>query len=134
MFKKISFIFLLVLVLCVGSSCWVSKPILEEQNAMRSLTTIQTGVESNISLEAYLGLLNAAKAEVAILKGVPKKNNCVWKAVEKCYASYEIAGKAWKQKNDAEDEKRKQDMDLTLAFSLSFAALNIEKANSCFEK
>jgi hypothetical protein len=120
MFKNIRFIFLLVLVFCAALSCWGSKPSLEEQNAIRALSTIQTGVESNISLEAYLGLLNATKADVDILKGLPKKNSCVWGAIQKCYASYEIAGKAWKQKIDAKDENHKQDMDLTLAFSLSF--------------
>jgi hypothetical protein len=34
---------------------------------------------------------------------------------------------------EATDEKRKEDMEMTLAFSLSFSALNIKKANKCYE-
>ncbi|MGD9372257.1 MAG: hypothetical protein PVF14_12625 [Desulfobacterales bacterium] len=54
-------------------------------------------------------------------------------AIDKCFASYEIARKAWKKKLEAKDEIRKADMDLTLSFSMSFAALNIEKANNCYK-
>ncbi len=32
-----------------------------------------------------------------------------------------------------EDDKRKQDMDMTFSFSLSFATLNIERANNCYK-
>ena len=135
MFKKIRFIFLLVLVFAIVSSCLKSKPSLEEQNAIKALMTIQNGVEADINLEAYLGLLNAAKADIDTLKSVPKKkNNCVLGAVEKGYAAYVIAGKAWHQKIEAKDEKRRQDMGMTFAFSLSFGSLNIEKANNCFNK
>jgi hypothetical protein len=53
--------------------------------------------------------------------------------VDKCYASYEIARKAWKQKMEADDEQRKQDMDLTFSFSISFAAACIQNANNCYK-
>ena len=134
MLKKIRLFLLLILMLCVGISCSGSKPTLEEQNAINALSSIQTRLESDISLEAYLGLLNTAKAQMDILKGAPKKNGCFFGAVDKCYAAYEIAGKAWKHKIEAKDENRKNDMGMTLAFSLSFASLNIEKANNCFKR
>ena len=35
--------------------------------------------------------------------------------------------------SEEQNESRKADMELTLAFSLSFAALNIEKAADCFK-
>ena len=134
MYIKMRLIFLLVLVFCVSLSCWDNKPSLEEQNAIKALKAIQNGAEENISLEAYWGLLNAAKVEMDILKGVSKKKGCVLGAIEKSYATCEIAGKAWKQKLDAKDDKRRQDMNLTMSFSLSFGALSIEKANNCFKR
>ena len=134
MHGKIRLISLLLLVLFSGISCWESKPSLEEQNAIKALTTIQNGIDANISLEAYLGLVSSAKADVDILKRAPEKNSCVMSAVERSYAAYEIVGRAWQKKINAKDEKRKQDLNTTMAFTLSFALLNIEKANKCYNK
>ena len=77
--------------------------------------------------------LKTTKAEIVILKKNDHTNPCFMGAIDKCFASYEIARKAWKKKLEANDEIRKADMDLTLSFSLSFAALNIEKANNCYK-
>lgn len=134
MYGKIRLTSLLLLVLFAGVSCWESKPSLEEQNAIKALTVIQNGVDANISLDAYLGLVISAKADVDTLKSAPEKNGCVMSAVNRSYAAYELVGKAWRRKNNAKDEKRKQDLSTTMAFTLSFALLNIEKANNCYKK
>jgi hypothetical protein len=34
---------------------------------------------------------------------------------------------------EEKDEGRKADMEMTMSFSLSFASINIEKANKCYE-
>jgi len=97
------------------------------------LDEVQRGVESNIDYGQFVQLLKTAKAEIEILKQNSNQNPCFTNAVKKCFASYEIARKAWKRKMEAKDEKRKEDMEMTLAFSLSFSALNIKKANKCYE-
>ena len=126
----------LVLILCLlilMVSCSGPQKSAEEESVLNSLTRIQNGLESNITYDSFVGLLSEAKMEVDRLKGSPENNRCFVSAVEKCYASYEIARKAWKQKLETEDEKRKQDMEMTYSFSLSFATLNIEKANNCYK-
>ena len=72
-------------------------------------------------------------SEIEMLKQNNRINPCFQSAVEKCYASYEIARKAWDKKMTIEDESRKADMEMTLAFSLSFSAINIKRANQCYE-
>lgn len=114
-------------------SCSKPKPSFEEVEAIKMLSSIQTNVEQNVSYDQYLELVDDAKAAIDMLKSSEKQNPCVLSAVDKSYAAYAIAGKAWKKKTEATDEKRKADMDLTLNFSLSFAALSIEKANGCYE-
>jgi len=104
-----------------------------EAKVLVVLDEIQRGVESNIEYDQFVQLLNTAQAEIKVLKQNSKKNPCFMSAVDKCYASYEIARKAWKKKLETKDEKRKEDMDMTLSFSLSFSALNIEKANKCYK-
>jgi hypothetical protein len=84
----------------------------------------------------FVGLLNEAKMEVDRLKQMNQSgenNRCFVSAVDKCHASYEIARKAWKQKLETDDDKRKQDMEMAYSFSISFATLNIEKANNCYK-
>jgi hypothetical protein len=114
-------------------SCSGPQKSAEEESALNSLTRIQNGLESNITYDNFVGMLNEAKMEVDQLKQSPENNRCFVSAVEKCYASYEIARKAWKQKLETEDDKRRQDMEMTYSFSLSFATLNIEKANNCYK-
>ncbi len=105
----------------------------KEAKVLVVLDEIQRGVESNIDYNKFVRLLTTAKAEIDALKQNPPKNPCFMGAVEKGYAAFEIAGKAWKKKMEVTDEKRKDDMEMTLSFSLSFAALNIEKANKCYQ-
>lgn len=105
----------------------------EEAKVLVSLDEIQRGIESNIDYNRFVELLKTTKAEIVILKKNDHPNSCFVGAIDKCYASYEIARKAWKKKIESKDERRKADMELTLSFSLSFAALNIEKANNCYK-
>lgn len=105
----------------------------EEAKVLVILDEIQRGVESNIDYAQFEQLLGTAKAEINTLELKSKKNPCFINAVNKCYASYEIARKAWKRKDEVKDAKRKEDMEMTLSFSLSFSALNIEKANKCYQ-
>ena len=105
----------------------------EEAKVLVVLEEIRRGVESNIEYDQFEQLLKKARAELDILKHHSKKNPCFVNAVSKCYASYEIAGKAWQKKLETTDEKRKEDMDMTLSFSLSFSALNIQKATNCYK-
>ena len=127
---------LLVVVLaafCFSFYACSDKISTEEAKVLVSLDEIQRGFESNISYDDFLGLLNTAKAEIGMLKkSSQKKDPCFINAVEKCASAYAIAGKAWKKKNEMVDGKRKQDMDMALSFSLSFAALSIQKAGKCY--
>ena len=90
-------------------------------------------MESNIDYVQFEQLLGTARAEINTLEQKSEKNPCFMSAVTKCYASYEIARKAWRKKDEEKDPKRKEDMEMTLSFSLSFSALNIEKANKCYQ-
>ena len=105
----------------------------EEAKVLVVLDEIQRGVESNIDFKQFEQLLETAQAEIKILEQNSKKNPCFMSAANRCYASYEIAKKAWKKKEEVKDEKRKEDMEMTLAFSLAFSALNIKKANKCYK-
>jgi hypothetical protein len=119
------------MVICL-ISCFSPKITTEEKSVLNTFTQIQNSLEADIPYDRFEGMLMQAKVEVDLLKQSENKNSCFVSAVDKCYASYEIARKAWKQKLEASDEKRKQDMDMTFAFSVSFATLSIEKANNCY--
>ncbi len=121
-------------VVCVFFFACSDKISTEEAKVLVSLDEIQRGVESSISYDEFVRLLQTAKAEIAMLKNDSrKKNPCFISAVEKCASAYEIAAKAWKKKNEIADEKRKKDLDMALSFSLSFAALSIQKAGKCYQ-
>ena len=110
-------------------SCSGPQKSTEEETALNSLIRIQDSLEENITYNSFVGLLSEAKLDLDRLEQ-SRENQCFRSAVNKCYASYEIARKAWKQKLDTDDAKRKQDMEMTFSFSISFASLNIEKANN----
>ena len=114
-------------------ACSGPKKSTDEENALNSFVNIQKNLESNISYEEFARILIDAKTTLDRLKQSEKTNRCFLSAVDKCYASYEIARKAWKQKMEADDEQRKQDMDLTFSFSISFAAACIQNANNCYK-
>ena len=130
--KMVSIISSLVFSLWIFASCSGSKPIPEEEDVIDALTKVQGGIESKVSYSDFGKLLAAAKQKIDILKQIEKKNDCFLNAVNKCYASYEISQKAWQQKDMAKDEKRKEDMEITLSFSLGFASVSLAKANECF--
>jgi hypothetical protein len=116
------------------TSCSGPKKTLEEENALAALTHVQQGIEANVAYEQYIELLDQAKIKIDILKIANNSNLCFMGAIDKCYASYNIAGKAWKKKMEATDEARRVDMDLAMSFSISFGAVSIQKANNCFSK
>ncbi len=132
--KMVSIISPLIFALWIFVSCSGSKPIPEEENVLNALTKVQGGIDSKVSYDDFGKLLADAKNKIDVLKKVEKKNDCFLNAVNKCYASYEISQKAWQQKDMAQDEKRKEDMEVTLSFSLGFASVSLAKANECFSR
>lgn len=130
--NKAAAVLLLMIVSFLNSGC---SPRITPQEAkvLVVLSEIQRGVESNIDFNQFEQLLNTAKAEVNILEQNSKKNPCFMSAVNRCFSSYEIAKKAWKKSDAEKDVRRKEDMEMTLSFSLSFSRLNIEKANKCYQ-
>jgi len=123
----------IVIVSVLLISCSGPQKSPEEENVLTSLNTIQNSLEADISYDKYAELLVTTKMKLDQLKQSEQNNSCFKSAVEKCYASYEIARKAWRQRLATDDEKRKQDMDMTFSFSISFASLSIEKANNCYK-
>jgi hypothetical protein len=126
----IAFYFAVILI-CV--SCWGPKKSVEEEKVLVTLADIQGNLETKISYQQYLELLSRAKAEIDILKGSGRNNPCFMGAVDKCYTYYFTGGRAWKQKLEAADEARKNDMDLTMSVLHSQAALSIQMANNCYK-
>ncbi len=123
--------YLAVFVFC--ASCWGPKKSVEEEKVLVTLADIQGNLETKISYQQYLELLSRAKAEIDILKRSGKNNPCFMGAVDKCYSYYFTGGRAWKQKLEATDEARKNDMDLTMSVLHSQAALSIQMANNCYK-
>jgi len=125
-----------LVVVAFSFSFWACSDKISPQEAkvLVTLDEIQRGVEADISYDKFMDLLQTAQAEIGMLKNSGKsKNPCFLRAVERCASAYEIAGKAWKKRNEVTDAKRKKDMDIALSFSLSFAALNIQKAGRCYQ-
>jgi hypothetical protein len=122
----------IVVVSLMMMSCKSQTISAQEETVLNSLKAIQSTVEANASLEKYLESVAAAKGQIDRLKASNQANPCFLSAAQKCHASYEIAGKAWQRKAVEKDPKRKTDMEMTRSFSLSFAALEIEKASQCF--
>ncbi len=132
--KMLRITLLSVFTLWVSVSCSGSKPIPQEKEVLDALTNIQGGVESKVSYDDFGKLLANARTKIDVLKQIEKKNACFFNAINKCYASYDISQKAWEQKNAATDDKRKEDMEITLSFSLGFASVSLAKANECFTR
>ena len=123
---------LLGLFSALNSSC-SPKITPQEAKVLVALDEIQRGVEEKIEYNQFVQLLETAEAELDTLSRSTKPNPCFLSAVEKCYASYEIARKAWQKMLEAKDESKKADMEMTLSFSLSFSSINIQKANNCYK-
>jgi hypothetical protein len=132
--NKGAMVLLPILILCViFTSCSSPKKSTEEENVLKSLKNIENKLEANISYDELATLLKDTKPELDRLKQSQNNNRCFISAVDKCYASYEIARKAWKQKQESDNSQRQQDMEMTFAFSKSFASLSIERADSCYK-
>ena len=123
---------LLGLFSALNSSC-SPKITPQEAKVLVALDEIQRGVEEKIEYNQFVQLLETAKAELDTLSQSTTPNPCFLSAVEKCYASYEIARKAWQKMMEAKDQSKKADMEMTLSFSLSFSSINIQKANNCYK-
>ncbi|MEJ2729839.1 MAG: hypothetical protein P8185_15275 [Deltaproteobacteria bacterium] len=131
--KRCALIGLCLIVILICVSCWGPKKSVQEEKVLVTLSHIQGNLETDISYQQYLELLSRAKIEIDILKNSGKNNSCFMSAVDKCYAYYLTGGKAWKQKMEATEEARKNDMDLTMSVLQSQAALSIQMANNCFK-
>ena len=120
-------------VFLICTSCWGPKKSVEEEKVLTTLANIQGNLETSISYQQYLELLSRAKIEIDILKRSGKNNPCFMGAIDKCYLYYFTGGKAWKQKLEATNEARKNDMDLTMSVLHSQAAVSIQMANNCYK-
>lgn len=120
----------LVCILNVGCSPKISP---QEAKVLVVLDEIQQAAGDNMDYNKFDQLLATANTEIDMLKQSNKPNPCFLNAVEKCYASYEIARKAWQKMMEANDEKRRADMEMTLSFSLSFSSISLQKANKCYK-
>ena len=116
-----------------GMSCSGPKISMEEERVLAALSNIQQALESDVSYEEFLQLLDQAKSEIDLLKSNTENNPCFMGAVNNCYAFYDTGGKAWRQKMGTTDEARRNDMDLTLSVLQSRAALKIQLAGNCYE-
>jgi hypothetical protein len=115
-------------------SCWGPKKSPEEENILNALSNIQSSLETEASYEQFNQQLAQVKTQIDVLKSKKKNNPCFIGSLDKCIASYTTCAKAWEQKMQATDQRRKQDMDLTLSVMQSFAALSVQRANNCFKK
>jgi hypothetical protein len=126
-------LFFLIAVLAV-CGCSRSQPAAEEMKALAMLQSVQGGIETNPSVADFTQLLGQAESELTLLKQNPKTNPCFLNALEKSYASCQIAGKALQKKVETQDPVRKQDVDMALSFSTAFATLSIQRAVECYAK
>jgi hypothetical protein len=120
----------LVCVSHVGCSPKISP---QEAKVLVVLDEIQQAVDGDRDYNRFVQLLATAKTEIDMLRQSNKPNPCFLNAVDKCYASYEIARKAWQKMMQTEDEKRKADMEMAFSFSLSFSSISLQKANKCYK-
>ena len=129
--RRLPVLISLIALILLGFGC-SPKITPQEAKVLVSLDEIQRGVEANIEYENFMRLLRTAGAEIELLKQSKNPNPCFQRAIEKCYASYEIAGKAWKKGQAEKNENRKADLEMALSFSMSFSAINIKRANNCY--
>jgi len=125
---------LLLVAVMVVCGCSRPQPSAEEMKALALLQSVQGGLDANPSVAGFTQLLSQAESELTLLKQNPKTNPCFLNALEKSYASCQIAGKALQKKLETEDPLRKQDLDMALSFSTAFATLSIQRAAECYAK
>jgi hypothetical protein len=98
------------------------------------LQSVQGSLAANPSVDGFTRLIGQAESELAQLKQNPKTNPCFLNALQKGYASCQIAGRALQQKLETKDPLRKRDVDMALSFSTAFAAVSIQNALECYAK
>jgi len=125
---------LLLVAVMVVCGCSRPQPSAEEMKALALLQSVQGGLDANPSVASFTQLLGQAESELKLLKQNPKTNPCFLNALEKSYASCQIAGKALQKKLETEDPLRKQDFEMALSFSTAFATLSIQRAAECYAK
>jgi hypothetical protein len=114
--------------------CSRPQPTEEEVKALAMLKSLQGAITSNPSAAGFTQLLGQAESELTRLKQNPKTNACFLNALEKGYASCQLAGKALQKKLETQDPVRQQDFDMALTFSTAFAAVSIQRAADCYPK
>jgi hypothetical protein len=94
---------------------------------------VREAYESKVSLPEFQQRLHEAAEKITVLKTSDAANPCFLNAIDKCYSSYEIGQKAWKMREEAETESRRNDLDTTLSFTMGFASVSLAQANECFQ-
>jgi hypothetical protein len=130
--REMALLFMMAVIVVGG--CSRPQPSAEETKALAMLQLVQGGIEANPSVAGFTQLLGQAESELALLKQNPKTNACFLNALEKGYASCQLAGKAMQRRLETEDPVRKQDLDMALSFSTAFAAVSIQRAVECYAK
>jgi hypothetical protein len=118
-----------VFILLLG--CSRHTPSEEEYKALAVFRAVQQSLESEGASVAFNQLLNQAEAKLSSIKQNPKTVPCLVSSLDRCLASYRIIDKALKTEQEKLDEKRKQDLEMVVAFSTAFSALNIQQALDC---
>ena len=107
------------------------KPSDAEQKTLAAFQAVQQSLEADGTSGAFNQLLGQAEVQLSWMKQTPETLPCLVSALDRCLASYHLIDKALKTKQEALDEKRKQDLDMALTFSIAFSALNIKQAMDC---
>jgi hypothetical protein len=108
------------------------QPTPEEEAVLNSLKMVQQGFDRRVTADEFALLLTTASGSIEQLKKANRGNSCFLNAANRCYASYRLSQKAWKLKEEAQDESRRVDLETTLSFTIGFASISLAKANECF--
>lgn len=126
-------VFVLFLLLAASSCSGPPQPIPEETAVIEAMKKVQEGYESKVPLPEFEQRLRVAAERIDRLKKAAGNTPCFLNAIDKSYSSYEIGRKAWKMRDAAETELRRNDLDTTLSFSMGFASVSLAQANECFQ-
>ena len=112
-------------------ACSRHTPSDEEQKALAAFQAVQQSLETDKASVAFKQLLGQAEAQLSLIRQTPKTVPCLVSSLDRCLASYRLIDKALKTEPGKLDEKRKQDLEMAVAFSTGFSALNIQQALDC---
>jgi len=118
-------------VLVIMHGYYKNSPTTEEKKALAAFQAIQQSLEFRSSFTVFSQLLDQAESQLNLVKQTPKTLPCLVAALDKCLASYHLIDKVFKTKQEAMDEKRRQELDAALNHSTAFSALNIQQAMDC---